>query len=804
VALLLPAGAARAQGAGPAQVGEWTPTRAWPTTGTHSILLPTGKVLHFSETEADDLFLWDPETGSHSRAAHPGYNIFCSGHAFMSDGRLFVAGGHYDTDHGRPEASIYDAAADRWQRLPNMNAGRWYPTVAPLANGEVLVLAGTDTEHRLGENRLPQVWQPQSNSWRNLTGAERTLYTYPWMFPMPDGRLFMAGEGSESMMLTTAGTGGWVRGVRSNYARFDATGVMYDEGKVLVLGGGIYAPTHTMDVTDLFEPVPSYRAVQPMAAPRKQHNATLLPDGTVLITGGSSGAGKSDADEAVHHTELWDPVTERLTPLARLPSFRGYHSTALLLPDGRVLSAGGEETQTYEVFSPPYLFKGPRPRVTALPATVQYGTTFRVETPDAAAVTAVTLLAPGAVTHAYNQNQRIKHLHFRRAGGGALEVTAPADPNLAVPGPYMLFVLTEKGVPSVGRFLKLQGGKAEVPAPTPVVSAQSTWLYHDGAGAPGEGWQGASYDDLSWRSGAGPFDSAEAEGGTRLSLPPGQPGAYLRQRFALQGAVHGGELEVRFEDGVAVFLNGRQVLARNVGHGLEPAAWASASAASGGSVARVRLPPALFRDGPNQLAVVLKRVKPADPQASPRVRFEMSLSVRVQGGGVSPAPRLVLTAPNGGERLAAGSTVAVTWKSEGSLGRVKLELSADGGSSWRTLEDSLPNSGAHAWLVPPLDTSQALLRVSSVEGSASDASDGPFTVAPGGTGVTCEDCGGGGGGDGSVKDPPPRSAVGCAAGASGTPLAAAPLASALGLLLAAAAHRRRRSRSSNSGRSARG
>ena len=204
-----------------------------------------------------------------------------------------------------------------------------------------------------------------------------------------------------------------------------------------------------------------------MSKARRQLNATVLPDGTVLVTGGSSADGNDNAAGAVFTAELWNPATEQFTTLASMSEYRGYHSAAVLLPDGRVLSSGGNDHQSGQVFSPPYLFKGARPGITSAPLTVRYGDTFFVETPDATSISKVTWLRSGAATHSFDQNQRINFLGFTPSvspGATGLNVTAPSNPNHCPPGYYELFILNGNGVPSVARWIQITASSFEFSA----------------------------------------------------------------------------------------------------------------------------------------------------------------------------------------------------------------------------------------------------------------------------------------------------------------------------------------------------
>jgi hypothetical protein len=206
---------------------------------------------------------------------------------------------------------------------------------------------------------------------------------------------------------------------------------------------------------------------------RSYQNLTLLPDGTVFASGGMATSDGVDLSQAVLPTEIWDPTTETWTTTASMSVGREYHSTALLLPDGRVLMAGGGQlpgstaTNEYnaQLYSPPYLFKGARPAITSAPSLVQYGSTFQISTPDAARIAKVSLIHTPAVTHDFDQNQRFLFLNFTQ-GSGSLTVQAPAQANLAPPGYYMLFLVDTNGVPSIASFVRFPAGYEDVVAPT--------------------------------------------------------------------------------------------------------------------------------------------------------------------------------------------------------------------------------------------------------------------------------------------------------------------------------------------------
>ena len=506
--------------------GRWDAVPSWPAlVASHMALLPDGRVFTFNSSdvpgtaESKEVFTWDPRTESWLQFANGSNNVFCSGHSFLPDGRLVVAGGHISDGRGIKAVNVFDFRTSAWSRGADLKAGRWYPTVTTLGNGELLVVAGTNEVG--AQNSVPEVGS--GASWRQLAGAFAELPYYPQMHLAPDGTVFMVGPARNARFLNPAGDGAWTTLAPSNWGlRTYSTSVTYAPGKILLVGGGD-APTSTAEVIDLNART-GWRYTGSMAYARRHLNGTVLPDGTVLVTGGTKGAGFNNESQSVLAAELWDPATEKWTLLASMKVGRTYHSTALLLPDGRVLSAGGGRCGSCtanhtdaEAFSPPYLFNADgtpavRPAIAAAPAEVALGQAFSVRTPDAGAVARVTLVRISSVTHAFNQNQRFVELAFTADGAaGELHVTAPSSANVAPAGHYMLFVLNDRGVPSVAKVVRLVG-TAPLPAPSSGGGdSASVWEVDAGPAQAGDEGQPLTFHGSSSRE--------QHEGA------PGEPGA---------------------------------------------------------------------------------------------------------------------------------------------------------------------------------------------------------------------------------------------------------------------------------------
>jgi len=518
----------------PAQRGQWGDLFTLPNVCIHAHVLPNGLVLMWGRRDnpqqsmdtdpASPLapglpaapkatctpFLWDPATGDTKPTAMPmlpdgatNANLFCSGHAFLPDGRLLVAGGHLRDSYGLNQATIYDPAvgpAGTWTPTTPMNHGRWYPTSIALPSGNVLVLGGSYFDPAqtppLPINLIPQIWS--SGVFTSIASMPNDAVAdlYPRMHVASTGTVYLTSL-IQTWALDVSGAGTWTQPpnvTRHNGSRDYASSVLYDVDKVLFAGGG-NLPTPNAETIDLSQAQLAWQPTGAMNFPRRQHNATVLPDGTVLVTGGTRGGGAAGTAEAfndldpgqpVHIAELWDPKTGQWTELAAEKTDRCYHATAVLLPDGRVLSAGSGEfilnentpqqvanapQDTHDdaqLFSPPYLFKGPQPQITSAPATVSYGETFEIGTPQPDQIQTVSLVRLSSVTHSFNAGQRINFLASQVALAN-LSVTAPANANVCPPGHYLLFILNDQGVPSVAEIVQVS---APANAAPPVAAAQ--------------------------------------------------------------------------------------------------------------------------------------------------------------------------------------------------------------------------------------------------------------------------------------------------------------------------------------------
>ncbi|MGH8490332.1 MAG: LamG-like jellyroll fold domain-containing protein [Gammaproteobacteria bacterium] len=463
---------------GGSTVGQWSDPVELGMVAVNMVQLHTGKILMYrgENSGGTSATLWDPLTGAFKAAPAP-YNVFCSGHSSLADGRILVVGGHDNAGGilGANESAIFDPMTEAWTSTPSMAYRRWYPSATTLPDGRVLATSGGTTCFDCYAD-VPEIYNPQTNLWTQLTGAKLGFPYYPFIFVLPDGRILNAGAGelpAPTRILDLVSQ----RWTTVDDALIDGgSAVMYRPGKVLKAGtaattdvsnDATAATTHVLDMT---AQSPAWRQTASMAFPRAYHTLSVLPDGNVLVTGGGVTTEGKDVSAAVYEAELWSPTTETWQTMAAMQSPRLYHSTALLLPDGRVVVAGsgdsygGPNQTTAEFYSPPYLFKGDRPVIASAPSQVAYADGFTVSLVDTSTIKSVALVRPGAVTHQFDENQRYLSLGFQQ-NANTLSVDAPGNGNLAPPGYYMLFVLNEAGVPSVASWIRMLPATADTTPP---------------------------------------------------------------------------------------------------------------------------------------------------------------------------------------------------------------------------------------------------------------------------------------------------------------------------------------------------
>jgi len=452
----------------PAQTGVWSGTLPLPIVTVHQSLLPDGRLLMSDgQSFGSDARLWDTVTNTFFGVPVPS-NMFCSGHEQLADGRILVTGGHVGAHIGLTFAGAFDPVSQSWTVLSDMSNQRWYPTATTLSDGRELVLSGESTCAAC-DVATPEIYNPATNAWTQLTSSPFTFPYYPHVFLLPDKRVLVSSTAEAPIVsqILDLASGTWT--AVGGPAVDGATAAMYLPGKIVKSGTSCdpdqasrnaAATTYVLDTT---QPAPAWRQVGSMSNPRTFHTMTLLPDGTVLATGGGPTTAATDTARAILSAELWSPATETWTTLATMHAPRLYHSEAMLLADGRVVVSGGgrfddatlpTDQFSAEFFSPPYLFKGSRPAIASAPTVIQYGGTFTVQTPDAASIVKVSLLRYGSVTHAINMGQRFVPLSFT-AAAGTLTVTGPPDGGTAPPGNYFLFIVNGNGVPSLAAAVRI-------------------------------------------------------------------------------------------------------------------------------------------------------------------------------------------------------------------------------------------------------------------------------------------------------------------------------------------------------------
>jgi Galactose oxidase-like, Early set domain/Glyoxal oxidase N-terminus len=442
--------------------------------------------------------------------------IYCSGQSLLPNGQLLMMGGTiawpnqtpgYTGFAGLERVFTFDPWTETWTEQPSMAAGRWYPSQVELADGRTIVVGGYTEDApgsvitNLVEEYRPAAARGGQGSVGLLNGANRVTDLYPRLHLMPNGNVFMAGPGRwhiATLTSTQPGSGSW-----TDMSGFAAMAEPHWSGNSVLLPGGpngswqvdsiggvgaeqgpdgAYHGTTTVETLDYANAGAGWSRDPSLQVPRAHQNTVELPNGAMVEIGGGLGEGANQgnwattADKAQRQVEVFDPATRTWTLGPAQVEDRTYHSTALLLPDGRVWSAGDDKnpfvngvpsrTDTAEIYRPPYLFAGSRPRTQTFPRALRWADEFNVSYDTAeqyAQPTKAVLMAPSAVTHGDDMNQRRVQLQVVSVGGGTMRLKSPPTPAVAPPGYYMLFLLSNQGVPSVARWVRLNASAPDAP-----------------------------------------------------------------------------------------------------------------------------------------------------------------------------------------------------------------------------------------------------------------------------------------------------------------------------------------------------
>jgi hypothetical protein len=511
-----------------------------------------------------------------SNTAH---NMFCPGVSILANGDVIVTGGISDT-----LTSIFDPSTGTWEAGPPMNIGRGYQGQTTLSDGQAFTLGGS-WSGALG-GKLGEVFSP-TGEWRELTGVPadpidtddaQGVYradNHGWFIATSNGNVLQAGPSAEMHWITTTGAGtitdAGPRGTSGD--EMNGNAVLYGTNKILAVGGAPdYQDSNATAVANTIQISGTSATVKPtgsMSFPRGFANSVALPTGQVFTVGGETYPIPFDDSTSVMTPEMWTPSTGLWTKMAAQDEPRNYHSVAVLLPDGTVFSGGGglcgscdTNHPDGQIYDPPYLFTSSgtlakRPTIVSAPSAASTGQTIPVTT--GGSVSSFVMMRYDEATHSVDNDQRRVPLTISSHSGDTYQLALPADPGVLLPGPYMLFAINAKGVPSVSSTVFVS--TPAVSAPTSgygnAVLAQGPSLYwplSDGAGSAAAADQSGNRDTGAFSGSGISFQTpspVETTNGQGLTLSGGQvtstqvqytPGSYSESLWFNTSSSDGGSL----------------------------------------------------------------------------------------------------------------------------------------------------------------------------------------------------------------------------------------------------------------------
>jgi len=486
------------------------------TVAVHMALLKSGKIIAFTGDD-DDIgnwnkgksSLWNPNDPDKKDNPVLSRNLFCAGHCILPDGRVFAAGGQSTVHPPFPngfasflgilqlfvrgadhDIHTFDPQTLTWTRHQNMPKARWYPTCVTLPDGRALIVSGiwSQAHGYLFKNHFInlnyEIFDPQINSLSKPKPFLKKIKAYPFLQVLPGGTLFVHFENKTRLLKIPdfEDTSKEFTTIHDGTRTYPGMGCCTllplmpsdTKFKILIAGGSKdLSPNNTSETTDIAE-IFTFDSINPNNSKWEKTNPTnmkrflsdsvILPDGKILLINGASGGTSDDNHCSVREIELFDPKTSDWSMHGILQRDRLYHSSALLLADGKVVVAGStghkwtdpKYEKEIEIISPPYFDGNPhRPEITDPPQEVTYDTSFEINSPDSAEIAKIVLIRCSSTTHNNNMDQRCVVLSITDVSNNSLKVQSPKDSTYAPPGYYLLFILNNENVPSKGEFVKV-------------------------------------------------------------------------------------------------------------------------------------------------------------------------------------------------------------------------------------------------------------------------------------------------------------------------------------------------------------
>jgi hypothetical protein len=462
-------------------VGVFGAPVSWPIIQIHDVLLPDGRVISYGTNEAGQhggklvYDIWDPALGTDSNSHlvlsnTTGSDIFCGAQSLMASGAVLFSGGNLVVNRvsgsALNETSIFSPTANTLTANTPMTYARWYGSLVALSDGRLAIFGGRENVGALTPAQAvttPEIYDPATQAWTQLTGANSAAafggveWWYPKSQAAPGGNIFVLATKGTMYSVSTADNGGITQyAVTASPTNHSLPAIPFAPGMLLSLGSN----NRSVEVIDYSGPVPVVTPTDGMDQLRYWSSGTVLADGTVLVTGGSTVA--NELTGVAYSAQIWNPATGHWTTGANATKPRLYHSNALLLPDGSVLTGGGGApgpvaNLNAEIYYPPYLYASngiPAERPVVSSATLNSDGSLDITVGATDTISTVTLVRTGSATHSNNSDQRFLNLAFTQVGQN-VTATVPSDPTIVVPGFYMVFAFNSAGVPSIATIINI-------------------------------------------------------------------------------------------------------------------------------------------------------------------------------------------------------------------------------------------------------------------------------------------------------------------------------------------------------------